>query len=216
MIRRALPGLALTSIILAGVTGLQLEATPSPRSATIPLALPPLTPTIGVTLASVSSAQVTDVLARPLFAPDRRPDPVRQSPAQAADASLPHLTGVLVSGFDRRAIFAGSDDGNAAKHGTVVREGDRIGPYRVQAITVSGVALSGPDGLRMVQLWYPGKPSAPPTPPPLVVAPFTMVPPALRDPARYNAPTGPFGMAMYRYSPAAPRRTMPAIPGASR
>ncbi len=216
MNRLSVRGLSLMGLLLAGIMVLEFESAPSPRSATMSLAAPVTQPVSAAAPASMSDAQLSEVLGRPLFASDRRPDPLRQSAGEKAGPGLPHLTGILVSGFDKRAIFAGPDDGNPDARGTVVREGDQIGQYRVQSINVSAVALSGPDGLRMVQLWQAGKPSQPIAAPPLVVPPFTMVPPSLRDPARYNTPSGPFGMAMYRNSPAAPRAVLPAVPGSNR
>ena len=73
------------------------------------------------------------ILARPLFNWNRRPG---QS-ATAADGPLPRLTGIVTSDTDRYAIFAAQPGGKPQ----VVKEGNAIGRFKVDAIGVDGVIL---------------------------------------------------------------------------
>ena len=81
-------------------------------------------------------------LARPLFSRSRRPPPSAAGPVVAADG-LPRLTGILVTGAVRHAIFASASDGRPS----VAAEGSQVGAYRVQSIEVGKVTVAGPEGL---------------------------------------------------------------------
>ena len=87
-----------------------------------------------------SSAET--VLARPLFTPGRRPPTPGQvavGPAPAADKGLPRMTGILIDGESRRAIFVGPEGGRPV----VVAEGGRVGGFVVQKIDPQSVTVSG-------------------------------------------------------------------------
>lgn len=79
-----------------------------------------------------------NVLARPLFYPDRQP--VSDAGA-GTDASLPRLSAIIIIGGTRAAVF--SADGQKPQ---VVPAGSSIGGYRLEQITPSSVQLLGPDG----------------------------------------------------------------------
>ena len=81
------------------------------------------------------------VLARPLFSPTRRPA-AAAAVAGPATADLPRLTGTLVTGSVRHAIFAAPAGGNPA----VASEGGQIGEFRVQSIEAGRVTVVGPQG----------------------------------------------------------------------
>ena len=118
-------------------------------------------------------AQLAALLARPPFSPDRKPEPVQG----ALDPRLPHLTGIMMSSADRRAIFAGRDGGR----GTVVGQGDQLGGYRVEAISATGVTLVGADGrhdLRPTFSTAPPPVQAALPPPPLQLPPLPPIPAA--------------------------------------
>ena len=137
---RPLPWLAGAAAALAAVIVAELAsapAAPGPRTPPPRLAAAAAGPAVALD----RSDDVAVVLARPLFARDRRPDPA-QAAAATENQSLPHLTGILVVGGDRRAIFSGE----GAAHSAVVREGDQVGAYRVTGITGNDVTLLGPDG----------------------------------------------------------------------
>lgn len=91
------------------------------------------------------------VLARPLFNPSRRPimEEAKSVEAGAAPAAtdLPRVSGTIVLPGRSRAIFAGTGDGKPI----TVTEGDRFGPYVVEAIEPGQVRLSGPDGVRLLR-----------------------------------------------------------------
>jgi len=85
-------------------------------------------------------------LARPLFAPDRRPPAAAKVVAHAA-AVLPRLTGILIYGGSRRALFAGVDGAKPM----AASEGAEVAAFKVQKIEARQVILLGPDGTRIVR-----------------------------------------------------------------
>ncbi len=106
-------------------------------------------------------------LARPLFAPDRRPPAAGTVAATSGGPHLPRLAGTLVSTEGHRAIFAAEADGGRP---LVVDEGGRVGPWTVRSIAPGEVMLSGPDGQRTIGPSFDrtapapeaGKPALPP------------------------------------------------------
>lgn len=68
--------------------------------------------------------------------------------AGPANAEPPRLSGIVIAGTERLAIFAGRS-GEAT---LVVREGDLLGDERVTGIDARGVRFDGPAGKRMVTL----------------------------------------------------------------
>jgi len=92
------------------------------------------------------AALVPVILARPLFATDRRP---KSGPAAigAASDDMPRLAGILINGTQRSAIFQPANEGKPV---TLV-EGDQIAGWQVQQITADGVTLTGPKGTQTVQ-----------------------------------------------------------------
>ena len=147
------------------------------------------------------AAQEAAILARPLF------DPARHGPATPAQGGapgsddMPRLTGIIVSGAGRLAIFAQPGADGPARPAIVARVGDAVGRFHVDAITARRVVLAGPGGRRTVEP-QPQPLSGAPAPP-ISVPPFAVAVPRAADPAQYCAPAGPLGIAMYRHSPAA-------------
>jgi hypothetical protein len=94
------------------------------------------------------AAWLREILARPLFSANRRP-------AEGGMRGLPRLTGTVLAGPERLAIFAGGD------HPIVARVGGHVGAYEVSAITELGVTVSGPDGTTLIKPAFdPGRPAA--------------------------------------------------------
>ena len=155
---------------------------------------------------------VAELLARPLFSSTRRPDQAPRLPGSAATvAGVPRLSGILVNGADRRAIFAGAEQGGRVQS-IVAREGDDVGAYRVQSVTFASVTLTGPNGAVVLKPSFTTAPSA--QGPSGLQVPSSMInvgSPRL-DPNRFDAPVGPMGLAMYRYDPAAPHAPTPVAP----
>jgi len=89
---------------------------------------------------------VAATLARPLFAPDRRPRAAAKVVARAA-AVLPRLTGVLIYGDSRRALFAGADGAKPM----AASEGAEVAGFKIQRIEAGKVTLLGPEGARVVR-----------------------------------------------------------------
>ncbi len=98
-------------------------------------------------------------LARPLFAPDRRPF-VQANAASAPTAALPRLSGIMTTSAGSRAIFAAVGVGKPE----VVVEGSSIGGYLVQSIANGEVVLIGPDGRHSLRPSFDAA-AVPPAPP---------------------------------------------------
>lgn len=111
--------------------------------------------------AGQSTASVEAILARPLFSADRRPKQAApaQAAAPAAPAALPRMSGIMVNGASRAAIFAGANGKPA-----VIAEGGRIGPFTVQSIEPQQVTITGPGGKRVVRTSFDPNPAAAPAP----------------------------------------------------
>jgi hypothetical protein len=106
---------------------------------------PPLSFKHGDAPAIEPAESIQTILARPIFAPSRRPPAVvvAQAIAPPAVAKLPRLTGVVTSPSDRRALFAAAE-GEVME----VAEGSSIGDYVVRSISPNEVVLAGPGGER--------------------------------------------------------------------
>lgn len=99
--------------------------------------------------------EVAEILARPIFTPDRKPT----GSSGKSVAGLARLTGVVVTGSRKIAIFAGPTDG----HPVVAEEGSRLNAYKVTEISNRGVTVVGPTGTMLVT---PAFDAARPSPPP--------------------------------------------------
>ncbi|ABI62661.1 hypothetical protein [Granulibacter bethesdensis] len=86
--------------------------------------------------AFTSEEAVKVILARPLFAPRRRPLPS----SETGHINLPRLTGIITGPGDRKAIFAGEP------HSIAISAGGSIEGYTVTSIEAGTVTLSGPVG----------------------------------------------------------------------
>ena len=103
---------------------------------------------------------VAEALARPLFTEARRPPTstaVQAAPAPAE--KLPRLSGVMIAGHRRLAIF---EVGDTSVAGSV---GDIVGVQRIVAITPASVTLQGPYGVHTLDLAFDPKPAVQPAPP---------------------------------------------------
>ena len=146
------------------------------------------------------------VLARPLFESNRRPDTIQAAADTPTGATaVPRLTGIMLNGANRRAIFASQDHPGKLE---TLQEGGQIGAYRVVTISLSAVTLSGPGGVQALTPRFANGfaiPAAPLSMPSIA----TQLPTLKLGPERFEAPVGPMGLAMYRYSPAAPHAPPP-------
>jgi hypothetical protein len=84
------------------------------------------------------------ILARPLFSPTRRPAPSGERPNRRQ--VVPRLSGVVVYGAKRLAIFAGPRG-----KPMVAVEGERVGGWVVRLIQPDRVTLVGPGGARRMR-----------------------------------------------------------------
>ncbi len=136
-------------------------------------------------------------LARPLFAPDRRPVPEPRTPVAGVPGGRepPRLAGVLVTPAGGAAIFAAAGEG--AKP-LVLRVGDKLNEFEVKAIVAGEVTLTGPEGDRVIRPSFDpragGGSGNAPRPPaaaaPAPVAPSGFVPAAAPGGAPVQLPPG--------------------------
>lgn len=84
---------------------------------------------------------LNEILARPLFSPDRRPI------EKAGVRGLPRLTGIVVAGSQRFAIFAASPNGRPI----VAQAGAHVGAYEVRTVADEGVTVAGPQGTTLIR-----------------------------------------------------------------
>ena len=102
-----------------------------------------------VTIAQPSVPTLIDaILARPLFANDRRPKPTPTITFAIKTPQFGRLAGILVSPEGRRLIFAG--EGNPAK-AIIVKEGEPVGADMVLSISAEQATLLGPNGTRVIR-----------------------------------------------------------------
>lgn len=137
-----LAGLGAIALALLAVIALEALRAPAPAITAAPIQAARL-PAVAV---DDSAAFVPTILARPLFALDRRP---KAGPAAVGAASddMPRLAGILVDPTQRHAIFQPSGDGKPL---TLV-EGDQIAGWQIQRIAADSVTLTGPKGTQTLQ-----------------------------------------------------------------
>ena len=138
----SLAGLGVISLALLAVIAMEALQAPAPATSAAPIQASGLPP------AAVDdvSAFMPTILARPLFALDRRP---KAGPAAAGAPSdeMPRLAGVIIERTQRRAIFQPPGDGKPV---TLV-EGDQIAGWQIQGIAADGVTLTGPKGTQTLE-----------------------------------------------------------------
>ncbi len=109
-------------------------------------------------VAEAGPTEVRTILARPLFAPNRRPPAGGVALPNALPPSLPRVAGILMNGGQRSVIFASTGDTRPM----VVHEGGELNGFRVQAIEDGQVTVVGPDGPRVLHPSFdPNPPAAP-------------------------------------------------------
>ena len=216
--RAGLLGLALLASLLTAAIALELDTAPSSEDATgiAPLRHAQLpAPRAAAAVPDDRRDDRSDdwaatALARPLFCRDRRPTPAAAAPDAAAPAlaGLPRLTGIVLGPSGGTAIFAGTAGGKPV----TVRQGDTVGPYRIEAIDSEGVHVSGPvkTPVLTVQPDAGGRNAlaadAPPQPPPGIPG----LPPGL-PPTPFNAQQR---QNLLNLRPGQFQRLMAAPPGA--
>jgi hypothetical protein len=146
--------LAALAAALLAVIGYELRSYEGVEAAAEPGRMPSFAPTAteAVPVAHDRSAELETILARPLFQPDRHP-----APEAAASPKLGRLAGIIVSGTEKRLIFAGSSGGKPI----VVKEGDHVDADVVESISDEHAALSGPEGVKVITPSFDAKSTAP-------------------------------------------------------
>jgi len=132
---------ALSAVLLA-VIALELSAAPAPPPRD---AAPVRVADLPTTEAEDVSGLVPTILARPLFARDRRPS--ASAAAAGASDQMPRLAGILIDRGQKRAIFQPEGDAKPIS----VAEGEQVAGWQVKTIAADGVTLAGPKGTETVQ-----------------------------------------------------------------
>jgi general secretion pathway protein N len=205
--------LALVAAGLAALVVFELQPSPTepalvPTVVSTSVAGPSTVPSLVPSAAAVAASNET-LLRRPLFSQTRRPPNVASPAGVAAVAAepLPRMTGILIDGPNRRAIFAGASGGKA----TVVVEGGHVGAFTVQTIDPRQVTLVGPGGPRTLRTAFD-----PALPAPAAVPSVSFVPPqfpGIQPPG--GAPGGriPGSNLLSPGVPPSPFSNQPSMPG---
>ncbi|HEY1413365.1 MAG TPA: hypothetical protein VGF36_14560 [Rhodopila sp.] len=98
--------------------------------------------------------KLNEILARPVFSPGRRPT----GTGSHSVPGLARLTGIVVTGSRKMAIFAGQAGGKPI----VVEEGAHINAYELKAISESNVTVLGPEGTTVMTPIFDPSPQVPP------------------------------------------------------
>ena len=184
----AVAGLAATvAFELRPLPGPVADGSGRPGQAAVAIA------TAGSDGATIRAARLATLLARPPFSQTRRP-PDRTSAAPGArpsDLKLPRMTGILIDGSRRSALFVAPDGGKPIS----VAVGGTIGPFTVQSIEPQSVVVLGPEGRRMVRTSFDPNPPAP-------VAPLASAPqPPQQLPPQFPGISPPPGNGVSKFSP---------------
>lgn len=174
----SLLGLAAACLTALVVYELRPEpAAPDPAvaSATILVGQVPGPATPPVALDAGSARLADTLLARPLFSQTRRlPNAAGSAAAPVAAATpLPRMTGILIDGPRRSALFA--TPGTPGGRPIIVAEGGRIGLFTIVSIEPQQVIVIGPEGRRTVRTSFDA----------------TLQPPAAPQPVGLGAPQFP-------------------------
>lgn len=202
---------ALVAAGLAGIVGFELLPSPTePEQVPAAVGAPVVGATEAKTLVTPAAAEANDetLLARPLFSQTRRPPNVASPAAAAASADpLPRMTGILIDGPNRRAIFAGAQGGKAI---TVV-EGGHLGAFTVQSIEPRQVTVIGPGGPRTLRTAFD-----PSLPPPAALPTLGFVPPqfpGIQLPGAMPSGRVSGGSVLSPGVPSSPFSSQPSTPG---
>lgn len=148
-LRIALASLATGLACVAVSAGLAPQAPPAVMK---PTTVPPAP----VTAPPVDTTRLIAIIAaRPLFRPNRRP----VAAVIEGDAGLPRLSGILFGPRVAVAIF--TPEAGATR---LIIKGERIGAYRVRAITADTVTLIGPGVTLRLTPRFAGTEAAPQPP----------------------------------------------------
>jgi hypothetical protein len=117
-----------------------------PSSEPVVPVLPPAAHTHGAgsdaeSVAKDTQAWANTIVDRPLFTVGRKPPKQGPGNHQVASSGLPRLSGIMITGFGRRAIFM-PDGGKALTLG----EGATLDDYTIRQIAADRVVLTGAKG----------------------------------------------------------------------
>ena len=91
---------------------------------------------------------VQDILARPVFTPNRQPSAARSGKAQAAEPFKRRLTGVAIGPSTREAVFAGEGRDKPA----IVVEGQAIEGWTVETVAAGAVTVRAGSASQQIEI----------------------------------------------------------------
>ena len=192
---RLVTALMVVGTVLAGAIGAELTGGVANHDApsVAPTAARPIQPAKPIIAQPPRAALADAILSRPLFSPTRRPAAQAKTATARPALAMPRLSGIIMSGEQRSAIFAAADEG---RRSVVAGLGEHVGEYVVQAIESERVTLVGPGGKRVLQPSFDPNPRRTERPPPSAAAapaalPFaapSAVMPSLRNLAGFGGP----------------------------
>ena len=103
------------------------------------------------TVAKDTESWARTIVARPLFAINRRPPKSAGGRSAVASTGLPRLSGIMISQAGKRAIFM--PEGGRAR---TLAEGAMLDEYRISQISADRVILSGAKGEMVLKPAYDG------------------------------------------------------------
>jgi hypothetical protein len=140
----ALGGLGILSLALLVTIAAELLAAPAPIAAVA--ASVPKSP-LPVAAVDESPKLLPIILARPLFAIDRRPKASPTAGGGIVDDEVPRLSGILIDQAPHAIFQPSGADAKPLK----VDVGDTVAGWQIQGITADSVTLTGPKGTQTLQ-----------------------------------------------------------------
>ncbi|HEX9461087.1 MAG TPA: hypothetical protein VGB82_00685 [Alphaproteobacteria bacterium] len=137
----------LGCLVLGGVVALEAMDDVAGDDIALPAARAADAAVASASLPGASEASVQDVLARPLFTPNRQPSARSGTKAQA-DAFHRRLTGVAIGPATRKAVFAGEGRDKPA----VVAEGEAIEGWTVESVAAGAVTIRAGNASQLVEI----------------------------------------------------------------
>jgi len=172
--RIAVPG--ALCLVLAGIVAAELATDAAIEDLDLPAARAAAVVLPEPAQYAAAETPVADILARPLFTPNRQPSARSGDKPVAASAFHRRLVGVAIGPVTREALFAGEGKDKP----TVVAEGGAIEGWTVETVADGVVTIRAGNASQAVEIAR-GKPGTTKREPPRVDAVSTALMPTRRD-----------------------------------
>lgn len=138
---------ALGCLAMGGVVAMEAMDDIAGDDLDLPASRAAVPAALSASLPVTGDAPVQDVLARPLFTPNRQPS-ARSGTKSQAEAFHRRLTGVAIGPETRKAVFAGEGRDKPA----VVAEGDAIEGWTVETVAAGAVTIRAGNASQLVEI----------------------------------------------------------------